>query len=61
MPATSRAATTLKSLAEAEGRDIGFALATDGGRTSFGFQATHTGSNPAPAGFALNGTACAVV
>jgi endo-1,4-beta-xylanase len=31
-----------------------------GGRTSFGFQVTHGGSNPAPAGFALNGTACTV-
>jgi endo-1,4-beta-xylanase len=36
-------------------------IGAGGGRTSFGFQATHTGSNPAPAGFALNGTACAVV
>ncbi len=30
-----------------------------GGSTTIGFQATHTGNNGAPSGFALNGTACA--
>ena len=29
-----------------------------GGSTSFGFQATHTGSNPAPAAYSLNGLPC---
>jgi len=29
------------------------------GSVSIGFQATHTGNAGAPAGFALNGTACA--
>jgi glycosyl hydrolase family 12/cellulose binding protein with CBM2 domain len=31
-----------------------------GGSTSFGFQATYSGSNGNPSAFALNGTACAV-
>jgi len=31
-----------------------------GGSTSFGFLGSWTGSNPAPAAFALNGTTCAV-
>jgi hypothetical protein len=30
-----------------------------GGTVSFGFNASHTGANPAPTSFALNGTACA--
>jgi hypothetical protein len=29
-----------------------------GGSTSFGFNGSWTGGNPAPANFALNGTAC---
>jgi endoglucanase len=32
-----------------------------GGSVSFGFNGTHTGSNPRPAAFTLNGTTCAVV
>lgn len=31
-----------------------------GGTVSFGFNGTHTGANPAPASFTLNGTACTV-
>jgi hypothetical protein len=31
-----------------------------GASTSFGFNATHTGSNPRPTSFTLNGTTCAV-
>jgi hypothetical protein len=31
-----------------------------GGSTSFGFQATYSGSNGNPSAFALNGSACAV-
>jgi endoglucanase len=31
-----------------------------GGTVSFGFNGTHTGSNPSPTAFALNGTACTV-
>ena len=31
-----------------------------GGQTSFGFNGSWTGSNPAPTGFTLNGVACAV-
>jgi Glycosyl hydrolase family 12/Cellulose binding domain len=31
-----------------------------GGSTAFGFQATYSGSNGNPSGFALNGSACAV-
>jgi hypothetical protein len=33
------------------------ALAT-GGTASFGFQASYSGSNPAPPGFTVNGQAC---
>ena len=29
-----------------------------GGTVSFGFNGTHTGANPAPSTFTLNGTAC---
>lgn len=31
-----------------------------GGTFSFGFNGTHTGSNPRPAAFALNGASCAI-
>jgi hypothetical protein len=33
-------------------------IGANGGTVAFGFQATHTGSNPAPTNFALNGEAC---
>lgn len=35
-------------------------LAANGGSTQFGFNASHTGSNPAPTAFSLNGTACSL-
>ncbi|MGI5519901.1 cellulose binding domain-containing protein [Micromonospora sp. CA-259024] len=31
-----------------------------GASVSFGFNGTHTGTNPRPAGFTLNGLTCAV-
>jgi endoglucanase len=36
------------------------AIGANGGSVSFGFQATHTGTNARPANFALNGVACTV-
>jgi len=33
-------------------------IAANGGTVSFGFQGTHTGSNPTPASFTLNGLLC---
>jgi hypothetical protein len=33
-------------------------LAANGGSATFGFQATHTGTNTIPSNFTLNGTAC---
>lgn len=41
-------------------RDLGWnGNLPSGGATSFGFQASYSGSNPTPAGFQLNGTTCA--
>ena len=35
-------------------------IAPNGGSVSFGFNGTHSGSNPSPTAFTLNGTACTV-
>ena len=43
-------------------RDAGWnAAIPPGGTASFPFQASYGGTNPAPAGFRLGGTACAIV
>ncbi|MEV1144409.1 cellulose binding domain-containing protein [Micromonospora sp. NPDC049799] len=53
-------ATVTQSGAQVTARDVGYnAAIPTNGSTSFGFNGSWTGaSNPAPAGFALNGTAC---
>jgi cellulase/cellobiase CelA1 len=35
-------------------------LGANGGAVTFGFQATHTGTNARPTNFVLNGTACTI-
>lgn len=52
-------ATVTQSGAQVTAKNVGYngSLATNAS-TSFGFNGSFTGSNPAPTGFTLNGTAC---
>ncbi|MEV4807225.1 cellulose binding domain-containing protein, partial [Nonomuraea sp. NPDC049421] len=52
-------ATATQSGADVRAEDAGYnAVIPSGGSTTFGFNASWSGSNPAPAAFTLNGVAC---
>jgi endo-1,4-beta-xylanase len=53
-------ATVTQAGGQVTARNAGYngVLAANGGSQSFGFQGTHTGGNPAPTAFALNGIPC---
>jgi endo-1,4-beta-xylanase len=52
-------ATVTQSGAQVTARNVGYNTTIPAnGSQSFGFQGTHSGTNPAPTAFSLNGTAC---